>query len=233
MANLQPSHEKPFLSSAMTRVRGWVGVADCIRMMPTHNIRYTTQQLIDIVDEGQRNRAVLAWEENEKSQLNFVAVASTLVASVVTGSIAWTQTASTHWMVLVLWYGALLMSLWCVIIAFHVGILFSAFDIHADRAGALLHMLRRPGEAAPRDHHLWVLQVPITLFSWGVISYIVGLAVLVLRPLWTAAWGRESWVAVFVLVYGLVTLIIYLIVGSTIYGRLLPDLASYTNTKFP
>ena len=87
------------------------------------------------------------------------------------------------------------MSLWCVIIAFHLSILFSAYDVSADRADMLLGMLKRPSEDRPRDHHLWVLQVPITLFSWGVISYIIGLAVLVLRPLWIVAWNRDCWVS--------------------------------------
>ena len=164
-------------------------------MMPTHCRRYTIQQLIDIQDEELRRKAVSAWEKNEKSQLNFVAVASTLVASVVTQSISWPQTSKAHWMVIVLWFGGLLMSLWCVIIAFHLSILFSAFDVGGDRTGALLNMLKHNGKNTPNGYHLWALQTPIDLFSWAVISYMVGLGVLVARPLWTAAWNTNCWVS--------------------------------------
>ena len=163
--------------------------------MPNYCTHYTIQQLINIEDQIQRSQSVLVWEENEKSQLNFVAVAATLVASVVGQSLAWPQASDTHWMVTVLWYGSLFMSLWCVIIAFHLSMLFSAFDVRSDRAGALLNMLKRRGKDEPRKHHLWVLGTPIALFSWAVISYMIGLAVLILRPFWTAAWNQDSWVS--------------------------------------
>ena len=92
------------------------------------------------------------------------------------------------------WYGSLLLSLWCVIIAFHLGILFSAYDASSDRAARLLDMIKHRNKLQPRKKSLQVLQMPIALFSWGIISYIIGLAILVLRPLWTSGWVRESWV---------------------------------------
>ncbi|KAL8738473.1 MAG: hypothetical protein Q9181_000729 [Wetmoreana brouardii] len=166
-------------------------------MMPTHNKMYAVQQILNMADHDTKESAVIAWEKNEKAQLYNVAVSdliisqSTLVASVATSSIQWPQASTTHWSVPALWYGALFMNVWCVIIAFHLSILFSAYDTNTDRAARLLDMLSKmpplpsssspPSQttqpsAQPRKYHMWVLQVPITLFSWGVISYIVGLA---------------------------------------------------------
>ena len=182
-------------ASLQAKIHSWARTTNRVLTMPGYCTHYTIQQLINIKDQIQRSQAVLVWEENEKSQLNFVAVAATLVASVVGQSLAWPQTNDTHWMVAVLWYGSLFMSLWCVIIAFHLSMLFSAFDVKSDRAGALLDMLKRRGKDEPRKHHLWVLQTPIALFSWAVISYMIGLGVLILRPFWTAAWNRDCWVS--------------------------------------
>ena len=182
-------------ASVQAKIYSWVRTTYRVLTMPNYCTHYTIQQLISIEDQTQRNQAVLVWEENEKSQLNFVAVAATLVASVVGQSLAWPQTNDTHWMVTVLWYGSLFLSLWCVIIAFHLSMLFSAFDVKPERAGALLNMLKRSGKDEPRKHHLWVLQTPIALFSWAVISYMIGLGVLVLRPFWTAAWNKDCWVS--------------------------------------
>ncbi|MDI1486747.1 MAG: hypothetical protein OHK93_006008 [Ramalina farinacea] len=203
--------------------------------MPTHNRSYVVQQLLNITSPEHRDKAVLAWEENEKTQLNYVSVATTLIASVVTSSIQWSQTANTHWMVLVLWYGSLFLSIWCVIIAFHLSIMFSAFDVNADRAGRILDMLRQMDRNEPNRKCLWTLQVPISLFSWGAISYIIGLAVLILRPLWEGGggWGIGLQVAILTLIYGIVTVVIYVAVASIIYGRFLPELAKRSGTTFP
>ncbi|KAL8651759.1 MAG: hypothetical protein Q9226_004564, partial [Calogaya cf. arnoldii] len=136
---------------------------------------------------------VLLWEENTKSQLQFVALAATLVAGVVGASVAWSAADEAHWLVLVLWYGSLVMSLYCVIIALHLGILFSAYDIRPDRAERILDMLQQRDKEEPRWRSQWVLNMPIALFSWSVISYLVGLALLVVRPLWKVGWERDSW----------------------------------------
>lgn len=90
------------------------------------------------------------------------------------------------------WYGALLMSLWCVIIAFHLGIDFSAYDVSADRGARLLELIKHRYKDQPRKKSLHVLQMLLALFSWGIISYIIGLAILALRPLWTTGWMRSS-----------------------------------------
>ncbi|KAL8781089.1 MAG: hypothetical protein Q9213_006171 [Squamulea squamosa] len=161
--------------------------------MPWHCQRWTTQQLLSMRSSPTKEAEVLLWEENTKAQLQFVALASTLVAGVVGASVAWSQTDEAHWIVLVLWYGSLVMSLYCVIIAFHLGILFSAYDIRPDRAERLLDMLTHARKEEPRWRSQWLLQMPIALFSWSVISYLVGLALLVVRPLWKVGWERDGW----------------------------------------
>ena len=55
-------------------------------------------------------------------------------------------------------------------------------------------MIKHRNKLQPRKKSLQVLQMPIALFSWGIVSYIIELAILVLRPLWTSGWVRESWV---------------------------------------
>lgn len=73
---------------------------------------------------------------------------------------------------------------------------------------------------------LFVLQVPMMLLSYSIISYIVGLVVLVMEPLWRQAWGAgdQGKVAVFFGAYLLFGLGVYVVVGVTIYGKLLPGL---------
>ena len=86
------------------------------------------------------------------------------------------------------------MSLYCVIIAFHLGILFSAFDIRPDRVERILDMLKQRDKDEPRWRSQWVLNMPIALFSWSVISFLVGLALLVVEPLGKVGWEKDGWV---------------------------------------
>ncbi|KAL8862774.1 MAG: hypothetical protein Q9178_000716 [Gyalolechia marmorata] len=166
--------------------------------MPWHCQHWTIQRLISMHSSSSSNNVteVLLWEENTKAQLQFVALASTLVAGVTGASVAWTVAESAHWMVLVLWYGSLVMGLYSVIIAFHLSIMLSAYDVFAreERAERLSDMLKHAAKEEPRWRSQWVLQMPVALFSWSVISYLVGLALLVVRPLWTMGWVKESWV---------------------------------------
>ncbi|KAI4231530.1 MAG: hypothetical protein LQ349_005554 [Xanthoria aureola] len=201
--------------------------------MPWHCQHWTIQQLISMRSSPTKEAEVLLWEENTKGQLQFVALAATLVAGVVGASVAWSGTDDAHWLVLVLWYGSLVMSLYCVIIAFHLAILFNAYDIRPDRAERILDMLKHREKEEPRWRSQWVLNMPIALFSWSVISYLVGLALLVVRPLWQVGWERDGWIAIGFLVYFLLSTSFYFIVGGTIHGRLLPDLAHQSGVTWP
>ncbi|KAL8824689.1 MAG: hypothetical protein Q9170_008076 [Blastenia crenularia] len=201
--------------------------------MPWHCQHWTIQQLIDLRDSASGKEEVLLWEANTKEQFQFVALASTLVAGLVGASIAWSATDTTHWLVLIVWYGSLTLSLYCVIIAFHLGILFSAYDIRPERASLFLHMLKHANKNEPRWLSQWVLNMPIALFSWSVISYLIGLAVLVVEPLWNEGWVREGWIAVGFLIYFALGTGTYFAVGVTINGRLMPDLADQSGVAWP
>lgn len=113
----------------------------------------------------------------------------------VTASIQWTQVSSAHWSVLASWYGALVLSLFSLIIALHLSILFATLEAYLpDIKPSFTHSgLRQPR----RPLMLYALQSHILLLSYGIISYVIGLSVMLLRPLWTLEWGDESRVRVF------------------------------------
>ena len=115
----------------------------------------------------------------------------------------------------------------------------------------LLRMVRHEKHAArPSMLCLYILQVPMMLLSYSIISYIVGLGVLVLRPLWLEPWGsdgkvrapvlhrvcgcyvvanaKREQIAVFLVFYLVFALGTYIVVGFVIYHRFLPDLAQRT-----
>ncbi|KAI4094709.1 MAG: hypothetical protein LQ339_007432 [Xanthoria mediterranea] len=226
-------HERNQQPSQTSRLSRTILMIHHTLQMPWHCQHWTTQQLISMRSSPTKEAEVLLWEENTKGQLQFVALAATLVAGVVGASVAWSATDDAHWLVLVLWYGSLVMSLYCVIIAFHLGILFNAYDIRPDRAERILDMLKHREKEEPRWRSQWVLNMPIALFSWSVISYLVGLALLVVRPLWRVGWERDGWIATGFLVYFLLSTSFYFIVGGTIHGRLLPDLAHQSGVTWP
>ena len=49
---------------------------------------------------------------------------------------------------------------------------------------------RRKGR--PEVLFVSTLEAPLLLMSYSVIAYLAGLAVLVVQPLWSEAWGDES-----------------------------------------
>ncbi|KAI4256444.1 MAG: hypothetical protein L6R42_006220 [Xanthoria sp. 1 TBL-2021] len=231
--HLHQDHERNERPSETSHLSRTILMIHHTLQMPWHCQHWTIQQLLTTRSSPTKEAEVLLWEQNTKEQIQFVALAATLVAGVVGASVAWSATNEAHWLVLVLWYGSLVMSLYCVIIAFHLGILFSAYDIRPDRADRILDMLKQREKEEPRWRSQWVLNMPIALFSWSVISYLVGLALLVVRPLWKVGWERDSWIATGFLVYFVLSTSLYFIVGGTIHGRLLPDLAHQSGVTWP
>lgn len=78
-------------------------------------------------------------------------------------------------------------------LAFYMSILLSNFAINTLGNKLLLAALqssRRKLKA--RWASLFALQVPIMLLSYSLISYVVGLAVLVMRPLWNGPWDTNG-----------------------------------------
>lgn len=118
----------------------------------------------------------------------------TVLAAVVTGSIQWNQVGNANWTVLAFWYGALVFSLFCVIIALHLGILFATLEAKLPEIRPLF--IKTGREQPARTLTLYALQSHMLLLSYGILSYLIGLSVMLLQPLWTAVWGDESRVGV-------------------------------------
>lgn len=114
-----------------------------------------------------------------------------------TGSIQWTSVSTAHWIVYAAWYSTLVLSLVSVMVAFYQSILLSNFAINTSGNKFLLAALRSSHDKTKaRWASLFALQVPIMLLSYALISYIVGLALLVMRPIWNDPWGTNSLVRV-------------------------------------
>ena len=54
---------------------------------------------------------------------------------------------------------------------------------------------RRKGK--PEVLFVSTLEAPLLLMSYSVIAYLFGLAIMVVQPLWSEAWGDESKVCIF------------------------------------
>jgi hypothetical protein len=89
-----------------------------------------------------------------------------------------------HWLVRATWDGSLIFSLFCVILAFHLSIVMSTADIRHNGKMELMESLRRDSESSPSIIGLFILQAPVLLLSYAIMSYLVGLALMVVSPLW-------------------------------------------------
>ncbi len=79
-----------------------------------------------------------------------------------------------------------------VVMAFYLTILLSNFAIKNDGNAILLKSLRKTKyQTESRWASLFALQMPIMLLSYALIMYIVGLSLMVIRPLWTEPWGNS------------------------------------------
>lgn len=120
----------------------------------------------------------------------------TLIASVVVGSIQWGSLEAAHWVVWACWYGTLLLSLVSVMLAFYLSLLLSNFAINSRGINFLLEALHMPkNKMRARWASLFALQIPIMLLSYALIAYILGLGLLIIRPLWNDPWGPMSLVS--------------------------------------
>ncbi|RDW93471.1 uncharacterized protein DSM5745_00793 [Aspergillus mulundensis] len=165
---------------------------------PWFVMQRTVQRILDIDDPPRQTARLVRWQADKKVEYQYVGVVGSLVASSVSGSLQWAISSSenTFWLVLAFWYGALALTLFCVIGAFYTSILVSSFDLRDDGNGdveRLLLSLR--GQARndedgggmngpPRRRMLFVLQAPIMLLSYSILSYLVGLLLWIVAPLW-------------------------------------------------
>lgn len=121
----------------------------------------------------------------------------TVVASAVTASFSWNGfDVNASWFTLGTWYGSIIFSLVSVIVAFHYIILFTNFNIDPEGPRKVLRAISSDG-VRPDFVFLYVLQVPEMLLSFSLISYFMGLSLLVTPPLWEEEWGTGMKVSFF------------------------------------
>lgn len=110
------------------------------------------------------------------------------MASAVTASFSWDGfQANASWFTRGTWYGSIIFSLVSVMVAFHHIILFANFGTDPQGPRKLLEAISKNGK--PDFIFLYVLQVPVMLLSFSLMSYFMGLSLLVIFPLWGEEWG--------------------------------------------
>lgn len=195
------------------KITGWVTT------MPWVCLQAPIEQILQEQNPVVQEKQLIEWRTKKNSELEHVSFAvsdpsstprpesssstltslsqGTLIASAVTGSIQWSSLSTAHWVVSAVWYSTLLFSLVSVVMAFYLSILFSNFAIHNNGTNILLAVLHKTRNAEKsRWASLFALQMPIMFLSYALILYILGLSLMVIRPLWNAPWGNSSWVSV-------------------------------------
>ncbi|KAF3185811.1 hypothetical protein TWF106_000358 [Orbilia oligospora] len=130
------------------------------------------------------------WVKAKKKELAEAGICATVVGAAITASIQWNQTYDTHWSVLGFWYGALLLSLLSVTTSFHLGIYLSSIPL---RAPDWSYRSAIAGDTKlGRYISLWILQASTQLLSYSIISYVLGLSVMIISKLWEGPWGDDS-----------------------------------------
>ncbi|KAL4911371.1 hypothetical protein BDW74DRAFT_172834 [Aspergillus multicolor] len=145
----------------------------------------------------------------------------------------------TFWLILAFWYGALAFTLFCVIGAFYTSILLSDFDLRDDENGDAERLLlalrgevkrehddsrrnhgsRGRANGLPRRRMLFLLQAPIMLLSYSILSYLVGLLLWIVAPLWRVGVfdHGQLWILIIFLGYLLFWAVTYWVVCLEMY----------------
>ncbi|KAH8665218.1 hypothetical protein BGZ60DRAFT_411003 [Tricladium varicosporioides] len=78
-------------------------------------------------------------------------------------------------------------------VAFYLSILLSNFAINPAGPKILLKTLHKRGNMRKaRWGSLFALQLPLMMLSYSLIAYVIGLAVMVVQPLWSHPWEDRS-----------------------------------------
>ncbi|KAI9861717.1 MAG: hypothetical protein M1813_005066 [Trichoglossum hirsutum] len=171
------------------KVAGW------ITTMPWVCLEAAIEQILQEQDVAVQGKQLDEWQTRKNSELEMVTFTGTLIASAVTGSIQWSALSTAHWLVPAAWYSTLLFSLVSVTMAFYLSILLTNFSINNDGKNILLKALHKSNHPKKsRWASLFALQMPIMLLSYALMMYIVGLSLLVIKPLWNDPWGHSSFV---------------------------------------
>ncbi|KAK8081239.1 hypothetical protein PG996_000020 [Apiospora saccharicola] len=119
------------------------------------------------------------------------------MAASVTGSLQWGQTEDSHWIVKASWFGSLLLSLFSVITALHLSILMGTVEIPRDGIKGLVSRAANSTGETPNKMGVFLLQSPILLLSYSIMSYIAGLTIMVVGKLWQGSSGDDQKIAAF------------------------------------
>ncbi|RDL35949.1 uncharacterized protein BP5553_06561 [Venustampulla echinocandica] len=180
----------------------WWMIFSRISTMPWMCLQAAIEQILQEDDALKQESRLLKWQTLKNSELLNVSFIGTLIASACTGSIQWSSLQTAHWIVSAAWYGTLVFSLMSVMVAFYLSILLSNFSINPSGPKLLLQTLHRSGnKRKARWGSLFALQLPLMLLSYSLIAYVIGLAVMVVQPLWSEPWGDKSLIAIFFLIF--------------------------------
>ncbi|KAF2807173.1 uncharacterized protein BDZ99DRAFT_522798 [Mytilinidion resinicola] len=142
------------------------------------------EQVLDTDDLEDQDSKVARWQHGKKAEYKTAGIAGAVVASAVTGSLQWSNATEAHWLVRATWDGSLIFSLFCVIIAFHLSIVINTADIRVGGKKELMESLRGDSQSSSSKFGLFIFQTPILLLSYSIMSYLIGLTLLVVSPLW-------------------------------------------------
>ncbi|KAF2851254.1 hypothetical protein T440DRAFT_71740 [Plenodomus tracheiphilus IPT5] len=215
---------KTLLVEAMNHLTAYRNTTLHVLTAPWHTLYCSAQSVLNSPGKHLQRKHMRAWSDAKKKELTHVSFAGSLVASVVTGSLQWASLNDTHWIVQASWYGSLVMSIFCVIIAFHLCLFVTTYETDEWGKENLLGMLRGHDPKEPRFLSLYVLQVPTMLFSYATISYAGGLSILVLYPLWSSDWSAKSKIALVFAAYLVFSCLSFLVVAYAMHHVYIPQL---------
>lgn len=92
---------------------------------------------------------------------------------------------------LAFWRGTLTWSIFAALIAFYLGIFIDTCETCTDGVPHLLQTIKHEQEHRVAWVYLFVLQSPIMLICYAIVSYVFGLVIHMVQPLWQTEWGDE------------------------------------------
>jgi hypothetical protein len=134
----------------------------------------------------------------QANMTEYLALQGTIVASVAISSITGTGASLSHWTVLAFWHGTLTFA---VLIAFYLGIFIDTYETCPEGVSNLLQVMRHEQEHAVNWVYMFLLQSPIMLICYAIVSYVVGLLIFMLQPLWQTEWGNGDKVRKIIIAY--------------------------------
>ncbi|KAA8909116.1 hypothetical protein FN846DRAFT_918330 [Sphaerosporella brunnea] len=152
----------------------------CLLMIPVYTW-FNAYETLDVLGKKKStdNKETKLWVESKRSELNFVAVVGSLLASVIASSLSWPEVSNSPWIV---------EALWVTSIAFVTGAVVMAFQQSASLAKLLIECSCTDGKSVystylfhsskkPSLMAVFALQAPVQLLTYCFCSYSIGLMV--------------------------------------------------------